>query len=138
MSVKLRKIVTAVVASVAAVIASLGIAAPAYAYDDYVSTDDSDPGARLYWTAYGDIVKVCDREADGYAALGKVGIWVDTYEVKILYTVRAGGNGTCNEKRASDGGKYNLPENRYIYLSICLSSDEHPETYCDWRQWYNG
>jgi hypothetical protein len=51
---------------VMATAAILALASPASAPDHHMYTDDGNPGGRVDFTAYGDIVKVCDVQADGY------------------------------------------------------------------------
>jgi hypothetical protein len=138
MPMRLKKATKAIAASLAAVVLSLAVGTPAFAYDDYVSTDDGDPGGRVYWTANGDVVKVCDIEADGWAAKVSVGYFTSAYHVHDSYTLQAGGNGTCNTRSAANGGVYDLPEGYQLNLTVCLVSDDYPAgTYCDWIEPYN-
>jgi hypothetical protein len=69
-------------------------------------TDDNDSGGRVEFWPYGDIVKVCDIEADG-AHVHVVLYDIETYKG---YDVVASGNGNCTTRRASMGSKYDLPE----------------------------
>ncbi|MFB4300553.1 hypothetical protein [Actinomadura sp. NTSP31] len=126
-------------ASVAAGVLALSVATPALAYDQKVSTDDGDPGGRVEWTAYGDVVKVCDIEADGWAAKVFVGYFVSGFPpVHDSYSLQAGGNGTCKTARASDGGSHDLPEGKQLSITVCLADSSHPQgTYCDWIEPYN-
>ncbi|WP_327328691.1 hypothetical protein OG735_41215 (plasmid) [Streptomyces sp. NBC_01210] len=107
-----------------------GTATSAYAYDLSVQTDDGAPGGKLYWTADGDVVKVCDQEADGWAAYAKV-----EHAGDFRYSMRAGGNGNCTSHSASDGGRYNLTEGYSVFLTVCLQkTNEFGQTitrYCD-------
>ena len=129
---KLKKAMKAAAASLAAVTVSLAMSTPALAYDDYVSTNDSDPGGRAYWTANGDVVQVCDIESDGWAAIVSVGYFSSAYHVVDRYSLEAGGNGDCIAKGAANGGVYDLPEGYKIAIEVCLiNSDLGYGTYCD-------
>lgn len=133
---KVSRAVKAAAASVAAIVVSLAMSTPALAYDDYVSTDDTDPGGRAYWTANGDVVKVCDIEADGWAAKVWVGYYSSSYHVVDRYTLEVGGNGNCASKSAANGGVYDLPEGYQINITVCLvQGGDYPQgTYCDWLE----
>ena len=133
----LKKLLQTVGLTTVAIITSLAVATPASAYDDYMSTDDGDPGGRVYWTANGDIVKVCDIEADGYAV--RVDIYYNT-QPGLNWTdrVEVGGNGRCNEHRASDGPSHDLIEGALIHFKLCLYNSSYPSgRFCDERDWWN-
>ncbi|MFJ8107576.1 hypothetical protein [Streptomyces sp. NPDC096132] len=104
------------------------MATNSYAADASWYTNDGDPGGRIEWTANGDIVRVCDVEADGYAAIGYVANGETT-----IYSLQAGGNGVCKTARASDGGTHDLAENRYYNFTICLKQSGSAPEYCDTR-----
>jgi hypothetical protein len=135
--VRFRKSLGVVAASVAL---SVGVVPQAFAAPDHhmYSDDDTfpweDSGAKVEFTEYGDIVKVCDVDEDGYAAYLFV---YDQYLYgRKIYTVRAAGNGHCTTYRASMGGKYNLPEKKLGFL-ICVGTSEATAAYCDSAYWVN-
>lgn len=92
-------------------------------------TLDGDPGGRVQWTANGDVAKLCDIEADGWAVRLRVDDW-ETGAFNYSYTI--GGNGRCIELRASLGGKYDLIEGHRFLFEICLVSDTDVD-YCNNR-----
>ncbi|MGO4754404.1 hypothetical protein AB4212_38365, partial [Streptomyces sp. 2MCAF27] len=81
--------------------------AHAIAWDHTIHSDDGDPGARLRFEANGDIVELCDIEADGFAAYAEI------YDPKTgqTRTLTVGGDGNCKRRDASDSG-WNLVEGR--------------------------
>ncbi|WP_146075807.1 hypothetical protein [Streptomyces sp. Ru62] len=122
-----------------AVIASWSIAAtPAFAYDESMHTNDGDPGGVVYWTAYGDKFEVCDIEADGWAVVGSIDTskyYDGPYDGG--YSLTVGGNGKCVYRDAGDGGAYDLPENTYVRVYVCLYKDGGYGEYCDLSVWLN-
>jgi hypothetical protein len=137
--VALKKVLTTAGMTAAAVTTSLAMASPAFAYDSSWRTDDGDPGGRVYWTAYGDVVKVCDIEPDGWAAAAIVyhrrtdGRW------EFDYQFYAGGNGNCADRKASEGATFNLPEGHDVQIGVCLMKDNWANVdYCDWDVVSNG
>ncbi|MGP3756966.1 hypothetical protein [Streptomyces sp. IBSNAI001] len=91
------------------------------------------PGGSIEYTKYGDKVKVCDIDADGKAAMGRVMRQTGT----TVYTLRAGGKGNCTTRDANDGGVYNLVEGWTYTFWICLASDDGSEGYCNKGTWKN-
>ena len=136
----IKKLVHALGAATAAAALVLAAGTPALAYDNSVRTTDSDPGGRLEWTAYGDIVKVCDTEADGYSVYGHVGYFISEYRVIDAYDVSVGGNGKCVTVSNTTGSAYDLPEGYNISLVVCLHNASSPDfgTFCNWIEPYNG
>src|SRR5437899_12594670 len=98
---RLRQLARGMLGVMAGVGLSLALTGPALAADHTMHTDDGDPGGRVEFTANGDVVRLCDIEADGWA----VGLYVyDVNQNLYKYGLQAGGNGTCKTARASDGG----------------------------------
>lgn len=100
---------------------TLGFSSSAMAADHTMNTGDVwgafGYSGKAEFTEYGDIVKICDIDADGYA----VKMWValgDAYG-PTLYETWVGGEGNCITHRASEGGKLNLPENKTIGFLFC-------------------
>lgn len=65
------------------------------------------------------MVTLCDDGADGHKAY-----LVVTKASGSSYGMSAGGEGNCVTRKASNGGKYNLPENKYITFEIYASGDQ--------------
>jgi hypothetical protein len=64
-------------------------------------------GVVVYVETYGDIVSVCDTKANG----SRASVAVAHIYGAVIYRMDArDGAGTCETRRASDGGKYNLKE----------------------------
>ncbi|MFG3558616.1 hypothetical protein ACGGAQ_29995 [Micromonospora sp. NPDC047557] len=77
-------------------------------------------GVTVYVEEYGDIVSVCDSLANGYAAT----VFVESGAGTLFYSAKASnGAGTCTTHRASEGGKYNLPE-KLSYTVVYDGSEE--------------
>lgn len=87
------------------------------AYDEQMFTDDGNSGARVRFTANGDVVELCDIQADGYAAYLKV--WNNDAALD-QYTYRIGGDGRCQTFRASLGGIYDFAEGHLHGFRIAL------------------
>lgn len=134
----LRKPLTMLGMSVIAIVMSFAVSSPALAADFSMQTNDSDPGGKLYWTAYGDIVTICDQEADGWAVEASIGYWInDSSYGTEEYEFQVGGNGECATRRANDGATWNLSETKDIFLKVCLDKASTHVQYCDthvWRQ----
>ncbi|MFI5806640.1 hypothetical protein [Streptomyces sp. NPDC051561] len=100
---------------------TFGFSGSAMAADHTMNTGDA-WGAFGYsgkgeFTEYGDIVKICDIDADGYAVHMRVAL--DDAYGSLLYNTWVGGEGNCITHRASEGGKLNLPEGKYIGFQFC-------------------
>ncbi|WP_328418159.1 hypothetical protein OG470_31380 [Micromonospora sp. NBC_00389] len=124
----LRRIATTLVALVATLTASAVIASPAQAYSGphyWMYTNDGNPGGRVDFWPDGDIVQVCDVQADG----AHVNVVLHDIFTGAGYSVQASGNGNCTTRRASQGGSYDLNErssSRGCYLfNIRLWDDIH-------------
>lgn len=102
-------------------------------WDEQMYTDDAAPGGRVRFETDGDIVELCDIEADGYAVY--LSVYDDTAK-RSQYTYTIGGEGRCQTFRASLGGKYDLPEKHTFRFRICLVRDGK-NSYCDDAYWKN-
>lgn len=98
--------------------AEVGTAASASSLDYTMYTRDGNPGGRVTFDAYGDVMRVCDIQADGWSA--RVRVYDHTAGGTYKYTLRAGGNGTCDTGKASYGGRYNLREEHTFQVLIDL------------------
>ncbi|MEU5608033.1 hypothetical protein ACI2L4_00780 [Streptomyces sparsogenes] len=106
-------------AAIAAAVALPVLASPnahALAWDHTMHSDDGDPGARLRFEANGDIVEICDIEADGFAAYAEI----YDYKTGQSRTLTVGGNGNCKRRDASDYG-WNLVEGRKYGFTVALT-----------------
>ncbi|WP_243744590.1 hypothetical protein [Streptomyces hainanensis] len=123
----LRVFVIALAALLMPVLASPS--ASAVNWDHQMHTDDGDPGGRLRFASYGDIVQICDIEADGWAVNVQVYDTVHGYNVDEF---SVGGNGNCKTHRASNG--YNLVEGRYYRFTVALKNG-YGLQYHDYGTW---
>ncbi|WP_052852945.1 hypothetical protein [Streptomyces avicenniae] len=118
----------AVLAAALAFPALNATSAQAIDWDHTLHTDDGDPGGRLRFEAHGDIVEICDIEADGWA----VEVSVEGYHYYDTFSV--GGNGKCKTHRASGG--YDLTEGSTYAFTLDLVKDGVPSVrYEDYAQW---
>lgn len=118
--------------TLAAVALAFGATTNAYAADHTMHTNDGDPGGRIEFTANGDVVRICDIEADGWAATGGAQL-VGSSTWPVWMT--AGGNGECVTSRASDGGSHDLKEGEVYHFEICLRKSGQADSYCDDQWW---
>ncbi|ANZ40975.1 hypothetical protein BBK82_38325 [Lentzea guizhouensis] len=130
---KLRQTLAAVGTTAAAIALSLTMASPAHAADEWMYTDDGDPGGKVEFTANGDVVKLCDIEEDGHSVYLRVR---DSNSNAVQYTYTIGGEGRCQTFRASLGEPYDLTEGRAYDFRICLSKNGS-HSYCDDATWKN-
>ena len=124
---KLRRALA--VLALSTVVGSVAIPTPAHAADSWdliVSTTDDNPGGRMWVAASGDVVQVCDVQADGKRAVASV------YNPggSLRYRFTASGVGTCNTKGASNGGAYNLVEGTSYKFQVCLTDDTGALKFC--------
>ena len=137
MRTSLRKTAVRLGLVITAIFMSFAVASPSMAANQTLHTDDGDPGGSLAVTWYGDIVTICDIEADGWGVYVKV---TDVSQNLYKYEMWVGGNGNCKTHRASEDGPYNLREDNYFSFKLCLrKSDEGGVTldYCDYATWKN-
>jgi hypothetical protein len=105
--------------------AGLALAAPAHASDPggggswdhtYVTIDG---GGTVHVQEHGDLIELCDTKADGLSV--RVEVSWDNSAGYVLYD--KAGNGTCTAVSATTAAKYDLPENKTIYLYIAASDN---------------
>jgi hypothetical protein len=124
----------------AAVVVGLAAAAPnALAADhEMYSKDDvfpgESPGAHMWFNEYGDVVTVCDNDADGKKA--DVSVHVDGVGTPATYSMAVGGDGRCTTRKARMGGAYDLPENTKIAFYACVDGGFGPNL-CNQKTWFN-
>lgn len=133
-SVMARRVLGILVASMIAITGGLASASPAQAADHTLYTTDGNPGARVEFTANGDVVKLCDIEADGWGAYVFVR---DVNTASVRYEIKVGGNGNCVQHDAGDGGNYDLTEGHRFEFHICLLKGTMTFDYCDTAFWWN-
>lgn len=115
-----RKATAVVGMCAAATMASIAGAPAASAASYTLYTDDGNPGGRVTFETDGDVVRLCDIQADGWAVNLKVR---DVTQGKDKYSYRIGGDGRCQTLRASLGDEYNLKEGSTIRFTVWLSKD---------------
>lgn len=112
---KSRAILTMAATAAFAGIATATPAAAAWNHTWY-SADDN-PGATVRVQEYGDVIKLCDSDADGYSA------YVEVSYSGRSFSMRVGGNGDCT---SSDAQEHNIPENATVDLLIGLMHSDRP------------
>ncbi|OXM73055.1 MULTISPECIES: hypothetical protein [Amycolatopsis] len=95
-----------------AVLAGTGVASADVDYDHV--WPDNDGTAKVYVKENGDVLSVCDTKADGKAA--RMHVYVGDEGDPRYSAYATNGKGTCVTRRAKDGGAYNLPEGRRIWV----------------------
>lgn len=140
----MMKLLKIMASAALAMVMTIGLASSAQADDNYYHGHTSDwwpySGTVDFW-AHGDIVKVCDRAADGYG----VRVWVTDISKDpdlFKYEIGVGGEGTCKSRQASWGSPYDLREGHKFEFKICLVKTwtHFPEefSYCNtYRPWTN-
>ncbi len=104
--------------------ASATVDPPSGGWDHTWTTSDSNPGGTAYIAEYGDIVSVCDTDADGVSPRVQIAVQYPSGAYHIRYTLTAsGGEGACASARASQGGIYDLPEDTSISVAVWLGPD---------------
>ncbi|MDN0199985.1 hypothetical protein [Streptomyces sp. S.PNR 29] len=99
-----------------------------------MKTDDDNPGGKLTFNSDGDKTKVCDEQADGWSAVA----YVINPNGSTRYSLRASGNGDCDDRSADDGGQYNLDDGTYYTFRVCLDHDGSgtgDDRFCDSARW---
>lgn len=77
-----------------------------------------DPAGHMWFNEYGDVVPLCDNDADGQKVFLTVTAQITTYSMSV------GGEGNCVTRKASMGSKYNLVEDTYVTFEITASGGE--------------
>ena len=111
--------------------ASATVDPPGGSWDHTWYTTDADKGGTVYVEENGDVVSVCDSDADGLSARAKVSVEESPNVWRELYTlIASGGVGSCATARASDGGTHNLPEGASISVVVYLGPNfQHDSTH---------
>jgi hypothetical protein len=119
---------------------AVGVAPSASAADHSMQTTDGhvfgeNPGGSMWFNTYGDVVTVCDRDADGeYAVLT---VYEGGYYGPIRYTITAKGEGNCTTRKASMGSKFNLREGRTYGFELCTATASVGGIACNGNAWKN-
>ncbi|HVV09615.1 hypothetical protein [Amycolatopsis sp.] len=101
-----------------ACLATTGTAAAA-SWDHVWTSTDANPGATVYIREYGDVVRICDTDADGYYAY--VGYnYKGSDGIPVGNGLSASGNGNCNQQGASTSAIDNIPENENVTVTVGL------------------
>jgi hypothetical protein len=111
----------AFVALTAAVVAVPGQALAAADPHYWMYTNDDNPGGKVDFWSNGDIIQLCDQQADG--ARAELNVYDATAGSGLLFHMEASGNGVCVSHRASDGGRYDLAENHCFRFNIQLTNN---------------
>ncbi|MFG3691730.1 hypothetical protein [Micromonospora sp. NPDC047740] len=118
-----KSLAAAFVALTAAVVAVPGQAQAAPLADPHywMYTDDDNPGGRVDFWPNGDIVQLCDLQADG--ARAELNIYDATAGGVFKYHLEASGNGSCSTGRASLGAPFDLAEGHCFRFNISLTDN---------------
>jgi hypothetical protein len=132
----MMKVATAGLGAAAACALVLGLTPAAYAADHSMVTNDrvtpaEDPIGSMWFNERGDVVTLCDRDADGAKPILHVALY-DPYDPEE-YTLTVGGEDNCITRKASSGSAFNLPEATDIGFLIC----KYPDGYCNAATWHN-
>jgi hypothetical protein len=112
-------------------LAADAIAGPHY----WMYTDDDNPGGRIDFWPNGDVVELCDTQADGYSVHADLG--PNSGSGFVGYSLSVGGNGKCVIARASQGGTRDLPEEACIAVFIFLNKSGGSPQFTDSAAWIN-
>jgi hypothetical protein len=132
----LRKRLLYIGGTVTAATAAIAFAAaPASAGDGTVRTKYADgylaSAGTMNFTAYGDILDVCDNSSDG---AGVRGYWSIGAGGTVHSFYNGGGYGSCATE------DHDFSETAYIYIDVCISNDGVVDnnTCSGWNYYYAG
>ncbi|MGH8792596.1 MAG: hypothetical protein ACRDXX_08125 [Stackebrandtia sp.] len=141
---KIRKTALAVSMSLLTIGGATAVVSPAFAaesgdpcgWDGYIETTDDNPGGKLCWAKDGDVIQAIDTDADGKHAVAYVykGTGDDK---KLVYDFTAKTSGHSETKRESMTGKYDLPEDSWYTVKICLGDSSSSTKFCKSDKFYN-
>ena len=95
--------------------AVFGLADPAFAGTDiHAYSGDANPGGQGYFVSYGDAIKACDVQTDGYTAFA--GLMMDGHLVGLVEDTT--NNGSCVKLDLE------LPEGKSVKLQVCLHRND--------------
>jgi|tagenome__1003787_1003787.scaffolds.fasta_scaffold19563856_2 hypothetical protein len=114
----LRRPFATVGLTTAAVLGTLVMATSAFAADMTLKTTDDNPGGTISFTADGDVLKLCDSDADGKRAVTYV-----RDGSRTVYWMWASGNGNCITRSASNGSPFNLTEGHTYTFRVCIDNN---------------
>ena len=97
------------------------------------STDGGQAGARIQFAEDGDVLQLCDLDADGYKAYAKA-VRLSDDSVRYTITDTTTNNG-CAWISASTGG--NLAENYDHKIWVCRQKSGRPPQDCGWIRFDN-
>ncbi|NIH79169.1 hypothetical protein [Amycolatopsis viridis] len=108
--------------------------ASAITWDHTMKTKDDNPGGIIKFRDAGDVVEICDLQADGYNVVGVVddGVWGHGYKIK-----ESRGQGHCTRVDAKKNREYDLSENRYVSFMVCLEKGGDDSYFCHDGGWLN-
>jgi hypothetical protein len=113
-----RVLPVAAVAMASVTLASGSASAASWEYGPWT---DKTKGAKAYFTKKGDHLKICDTKNDKMWAVA----WVEVGQGKkaryLFDLPDTKNNGKCHYSDASMGGRFNLPEKKWIQVTVCVS-----------------
>ena len=130
-----RRILVACTMALLALVPATAYAADHHMYSNDVLLPGEDPGAHMWFNEHGDVVTLCDNDADGLKATLSVA-YGNPYAIPEKYSLSVGGEGRCVTRKASMGKRFNLAENRRVGFLICVQGDLEPHL-CNAATWVN-
>lgn len=118
----------AVMVTVAAASVTMPTAATAVEQERHtIRTTDDNPGGTVTIAERGDVMRVCDTDADGRGAEVKVS-WPGR-----VYILTADEEGNCTTRDASWGQLYDIPENATVWTTVSLDGSPDFHKTLVWR-----
>jgi hypothetical protein len=118
----MKRFIRIVAVAAATLMITIGLTGRAMAADHTMHTGDV-WGRIMGWSGkgwfneHGDVVTICDAQADGVAV--EMFVYYDKPTGNPMYSFHVGGKGRCVTRKASMGGVYNLQENHYVGFKFC-------------------
>ncbi len=123
-----RKAVIVAAAAAAFIFTNSGIANAEGENIGWTYTTDDNPGGSAQFTAYGDVLTVCDDQADGYGAWAELFNSSNGFEEEVI---DSDGAGSCKSVANSSS----VPEGIGVRLEVCLYKDGLYNYYCRYSTW---
>ena len=119
----MKKLVKIIGVAAVALVFTLGFTDKAMAADHTMHTGDAFGSAFGYsgkgwFNEHGDVVTICDNDADGKAVA--MYVYYGSPTGNSQYSFHVGGEGRCATRKASTGSSYNLTENHYAGFKFCV------------------
>ncbi|MDF6043801.1 hypothetical protein LRD69_17025 [Streptomyces sp. JH14] len=101
--------------------ASATLDPPGGSWDHTWTTADAGHGGTINVEEYGDILNLCDTDADGKSPVAEIQIFSPSgYYDSDIFLVATGGYSSCDVSAASQGGVHNIPEGYTVKITMYL------------------